>query len=320
MMSTSITRREWMRNSAKSALGIGLTAGLVGCDRNQLAESEALAMRSAVGEGELFFQLSLAQWSLHRTFWGGLDNLEFASKARTLGFSAVEYVNQFFADKGEDEQYLSQMKQRADDQGVTSVLIMVDGEGVMGHADESERLRAVDAHKKWVRAAKFLGCHSIRVNAQGKGEADDVAARVIDSLGTLASYAASEGINIIVENHGGYSSNGAWLADVMSQVGMENCGTLPDFGNFTMSLFPRRRYDSYRGVAEMMPWAKGVSAKAYDFTGQGEDTVTDFKKMLTVVRDAGYRGYIGVEYEGSRLSEEAGILATRNLLLRYGKA
>lgn len=262
---------------------------------------------------ELFFDISLAQWSLHKTLFDGkLDHLDFAkTSAETFGIYAVEYVNQFFKDKAKDTAYLTDMNQRAKDHGVTNVLIMIDGEGPLGSTDESERIQAVENHYKWVEAAKFLGCHAIRVNAAGDGTPDEVKDAAIDGLGRLSEFAAQHDINVIVENHGGISSHGDWLSAVLQGVGQPNCGSLPDFGNFY-------EYDRYQGVEDLMPFAKGVSAKANVFDEQGNEVNIDYRKMLHLVKDAGYRGYVGIEYEGSELSEEEGIKATKRLLERVG--
>jgi sugar phosphate isomerase/epimerase len=221
---------------------------------------------------------------------------------------------------------LADLKKRCEDNGVTSVLIMCDGEGEMADLDSKKRQKAVENHYKWVDAAKFLGCHSIRVNCFGIGTAEEVAKAGTDGLRKLSEYAQKVDIGVIVENHGGFSSNGQWLANVMKGVGMENCGTLPDFGNFCI----RREkgdmwespcveeYDRYKGVEEMMPYAKGVSAKAHDFDEQGNCTDTDFAKMLAIVKATGFNGYMGIEYEGTKLSEAEGILATKALLERVG--
>lgn len=310
-------QRRALISYAVRAILPGLAAiNLAACQRG-LEESAAMSLEGPRTTGAEDLPLSLAQWSLHRTFWAGdLDHLDFAATARRLDIGAVEYVNQFFADKAEDSTYLEQMNQRAADHDVRQLLIMVDGEGNLAGSDPQSRQQAISNHHKWVHAAARLGCHSIRVNAAGKGEAKDVAARAIDSLSQLATYAAQEDINILVENHGGHSSNGAWLADVISTVNLANCGTLPDFGNFTMAMFPPRKYDRYLGVEELMPWAKGVSAKTYDFDSSGQETTIDMSRMLSIVKASGFKGHIGIEYEGSRLSEEAGIRATRDLLLR----
>jgi sugar phosphate isomerase/epimerase len=262
------------------------------------------------------FKVSLAQWSLHRTLNAGeLDALEFPRVARVdYGLDAVEYVNSFFKDKAEDEAYLSELKLRADDNGVKSLLIMVDGEGALGAPDQVERLRAVLNHHRWIHAAKFLGCHSIRVNARSEGTPEEQRELAVDGLRRLTEEASAFDINVIIENHGGLSSNGAWLASVIEAVGSPRCGTLPDFGNFRIA--EDVWYDRYLGVQEMMPYAKAVSAKSHDFDEQGNEIHTDYKRMLGIVLDAGYHGYVGIEYEGSRLSEPDGIRATKTLLER----
>jgi sugar phosphate isomerase/epimerase len=272
---------------------------------------------------DLFFKISLAQWSLHKTIFDGkLDNLDFAAKAKNdFGISAVEYVNQFFKDKAKDRTYLTEMKKRCGDLGVTSVLIMIDGEGGLGDTNGKSRNEAVENHKKWVEAAQFLGCHSIRVNAYGEGSSAAVASAATDGLHALSVFAKDFNIGVIVENHGGYSSDGQWLSKVIADTKMENCGTLPDFGNFCIKREADRcqeEYDRYKGTAELMPYAKGVSAKTNNFDDNGNCVETDYTKMLPIVKNAGYTGYIGIEYEGEKLSEEEGIRATKALLEKVG--
>ncbi len=259
------------------------------------------------------FKISLAQWSLHKAFKSKqLDPLNFATLANGYGFDAIEYVNQLYEGKATDKAYLAQLKRRAADHGVWSVLIMIDHEGDLGAAEPSERQKAVENHKKWVDAAAFLGCHAIRVNAHSRGSYAEQVKLAADGLRRLATYADPMGINVIVENHGGLSSNGAWLAEVMKAADHPRCGTLPDFGNFKIA--DGQEYDRYKGVEEMMPFAKSVSAKAFDFDKRGQETKIDFARMMKIVTDASYHGYVGIEYEGDRLGEEAGILATKRLL------
>jgi sugar phosphate isomerase/epimerase len=262
------------------------------------------------------FKISLAEWSLHRALNAGeLTNLDFPAVTRNdYGIEAVEYVNSFFKDKARDEAYLAQLKQRCDDNGITSVLIMCDGEGALGDPDDAARTTAVENHYRWVEAAKFLGGHSIRVNAQSRGTPDEQQALAADGLRRLTEFAAQSDMNVIVENHGGLSSNGAWLAGVMRAVDHPRCGTLPDFGNFRIG--EDEWYDRYEGVAELMPFAKAVSAKSHDFDEAGNETGTDYARMMRIVLDAGYRRYVGIEYEGGRLSEAEGIRATKLLLER----
>ena len=261
--------------------------------------------------GQKQLKLSLAEWSLHRTINNGeMTNLDFPRFAKTkYNIDAVEYVSTFFKGKGEDQTYLLNLKNECKKYGVKSLLIMVDGEGALADTNSSIRDKTIENHHKWVKAAKFLGCHSIRVNVQGEGTMEQVKKAAIDGLSKLCNYAANYKINVIVENHGGYSSNGKWLSEVIKGVNKLNCGTLPDFGNFY-------EYDRYKGTQEMMPFAKGVSGKSYDFDAQGNETKIDYARMIKIVKDSGYKGYIDVEYEGSRLSEDEGIKATKLLLDR----
>lgn len=324
-------RQEFIRSIGLVALGGGLATPLLSSCKEKSSSSSAESDTTSVTQApktELFFKISLAEWSLHNAlFKKELDNLDFPAVAKNeFGVSAVEYVNQFFADKAKDEKYLAELKKRCDDNGVTSVLIMIDGEGEMADLNAGKRNKAVENHYKWIDAAKFLGCHAIRVNCFGIGTAEEVAKAGTDGLRKLSEYGQKSGINVIVENHGGYSSNGQWLAGVIQAVGLPNCGTLPDFGNFCV----RRKdgdmwnspcveeYDRYQGVKEMMPYAKGVSAKAYDFDMQGNCIESDYSRLLPIVKEAGYRGHIGIEYEGTKLSEPDGIRATKALLERVG--
>ena len=274
------------------------------------------AQQSFAGVKRPLFKISLAEWSLHRALFAKqLDHLDFAKTAKNdYGITAVEYVNQFFKDKATDRSYLGEMKKRARDLGVESRLIMIDGEGALGDADESKRRQAIENHYKWVEAAKFLGCKIIRVNAQSSGSYEEQLERAADGLRRLTEFGASHKIDVIVENHGGLSSNGAWLAAVIKKVNHPRCGTLPDFGNFNLG--DGKEYDRYQGVREMMPYAKAVSAKSHEFDEQGNETKTDYKRMMQIVLDAGYRSYLGIEYEGNKLSEPDGIRATRRLLER----
>lgn len=301
----AIDRRTALKLAGLAAAGVALDP------LSQLA-------RAATGD-EPLFKISLAEWSLHRTIFGGkLDHLDFARTAKSeFGIDAVEYVNQFFRDKAEDKRYVGEMKKRAADAGVRSLLIMIDGEGALGDKDEPARRQAVENHYKWVEAAKTLGCHSIRVNAASSGSHDEQLERAADGLRRLTEFAAQREINVIVENHGGLSSNGTWLAAVIKRVGHPRCGTLPDFGNFHLG--GGKWYDRYQGVKEMMPFAKAVSAKSHAFDKDGNETQTDYRRMIKIVLAAEYHGYIGIEYEGKLLSEPDGIRATKRLLERVRK-
>ena len=291
--------------SRRAFLGASATAAAVAAFPRAFAAAPATAAKS---------KISLAEWSLHRTIFGGkLNNLDFARTAKQeFGIDAIEYVNQFFKDKAKDAAYLAELNKRAADAGVKQLLIMIDGEGNLGDPDEAKRRQAVENHFKWVEAAKALGCHSIRVNAGSAGTYEEQLQRAADGLRKLSEFAATHKLNVIVENHGGLSSNGAWLAGVMKAVNLPNCGTLPDFGNFRIG--GEQWYDRYKGVEELMPFAKAVSAKSHDFDKDGNETKTDYSRMMKIVLAAGYAGYVGIEYEGGQLDEYAGIRATKALL------
>jgi sugar phosphate isomerase/epimerase len=296
-------------------------------DRRRFITSTLALTASAAAAPKLMaapaqkFKISLAEWSLHKAlFEKKMDNLDFARVAREeYGCEGLEYVNQFWKDKATDQTYLKELKKRSSDYGLTNVLIMCDGEGELGNPDETKRKQAVENHYKWVDAAKFLGCHSIRVNAYSTGTWEQQRDLAADGLARLTEYGSKMKINIIVENHGGLSSNGKWLTEVMKKVGNKRCGTLPDFGNFRLG--NNQEYDRYVGVTEMMAFAKGVSAKSHDFDDKGDEIHTDYYRMMKIVGDAGYTGFVGIEYEGSKLSEADGIKATKKLLekIRSGR-
>jgi len=315
----------------KLALGLYLTLILLcacGANKSEKKTNNKPAMQETVDASNSWFKISLAQWSLHRMIEAGkLDNLDFAAYAKEeFEIEAIEYVSSFF-ESATDKSYLSKLNEQADMHHVKQLLIMVDGEGDLGNPNDIERKKAVINHYKWVEAAKILGCHSIRVNAFGEGMPDEVKRAAIAGLGALSQYAQPFGINIIVENHGSYSSDGKWLSDVIRKVGMPNCGTLPDFGNFCIAREGGERwgapcideYDRYQGVEELMPFAKGVSAKSHDFDERGDEINTNYRKMLGIVHKAGYQGYIGIEYEGEYLDEVSGIKKTMALLQRYNQ-
>lgn len=297
-------------------------AGALAVDYSAFAGSTA---------GEL--KISLAEWSLHRMLQAGkLDHLDFPLKAKNdFGIDAVEYVSGFFGmgkmtqqEAATNKSYLQELLQRSKDAGVYNHLIMIDKEGSLAIPNDKERLQAVESHKKWIDAAKFLGCATIRVNLHGDGETSAKKTASVDSLSRLGEYAAPQNINVVVENHGSDSSKGDWVASVMKQVNMKNVGTLPDFGNFCIN-HPwgttqgdcTEAYDRYKGVAEMLPFAKGVSAKSYDFDADGNQPKIDFGRLIAIVKKSGFSGYIGVEYEGQKQTEEEGIKLTKALLQKF---
>ncbi|GAB3711205.1 sugar phosphate isomerase/epimerase [Spirosoma flavus] len=303
-------RRSFLKQAAGSLAGMALVPSTFA-----LAESPK----------KMWFDISLAEWSLHKALFAKkITNLDFPGIARKeFDISIIEFVNQFFKDKAQDKTYLNDLLTRCKDNGITNHLIMIDGEGSLGAADAAERMKAVENHHKWVECAKYLGCKTIRVNAAGQGTAEEVAKAAAESLSKLGEFAKPMNINIIVENHGGYSSNGQWLSGVMKQVNMKNVGTLPDFGNFCIkrgSNGCEEQYDRYKGTQELMPFAKGVSAKTYDFDDSGNCVETDYSKILKIVKDSKFKGIAGIEYEGNKLDEYEGIKKTKALLERIGTA
>ena len=305
---------------------------VISCGEKKNETSAEAEKKELVEVQEPFFKLSLAQWSLNKAVRSGEQSpLDFAQNASELGFEGIEYVSQLYRNELEKmddpkmamDTLLHTLKEKSETYKVKNLLIMVDGEGNLATLDDQERAQTIENHKKWVDAAKFLGCHSIRVNAHGEGTYEEVAEAAVKGLTALSTYAATQGVNVLVENHGGYTSDGQWLAAVMAAVNMPNCGTLPDFGNFCItegygsinSKECDNAYDIYKGVSELMPYAKAVSAKSYDFDENGGQPKIDYVKMMQIVKDAGYTGFVGVEYEGGNLSEIDGINATKKLLL-----
>lgn len=292
-MPCTVTRREFLAGAA-------------------LAATQTMALPMFVdAQADPPFKISLAQWSFHKALKAGqLDHLDFAKVARTeFDIGAVEYVNTFFKDKATNAPYLAEMNRRAKDQGVFQHLIMIDVEGRLGDPDAALRRQAVENHKKWVDAARTLGCITIRVNAESEGPPAEQQKLCADGLRRLTEYGASRDINVIVENHEDLSTHGDWLVGVIKLVNHPRCGTLPDPGNFP-------GYDRYKGLEEMMPYAKAVSAKTYDFDDRGDETTIDYRRMMRIVLGAGYHSWMGIEFEGDRLSEREGVARTKALLER----
>ena len=321
-----MNRKEFLQNTGKLGLALSFAPITGPLDKiyNMIQEKEVAKPP--------FFKFSLAQWSLNRAILETktLQPLDFPKKARELGFDAVEYVSQLYVQEklssASFESLIKELNKRSKDQGIENVIMMVDNEGELAAPTKAHRDQAIENHRKWIDAAAELGCHSIRVNLFGEGTEHDFSIwkeTASDGLGRLAQYAAKSNMNVIVENHGGMTSDAAKLVEVIKMIDLKNCGTLPDFGNFCTKREGGERwltpcieeYDRYKGVAEMMPFAKGVSAKSYDFDTKGNETKIDYKKMLEIVKDAGYTGRIGVEYEGTTLDEEEGIRLTKALLL-----
>jgi sugar phosphate isomerase/epimerase len=324
------SRREFVKTAAAGATGAFLATG---SPLSLFAEKKK----------ELFFNIAISQFSFASEFWTKkLDPLDFPAKSNELGIKGLDYCSMFFATRAKDEAWLNDLKKRAADNGCYNLRIMVDGEGVLGDLNETVRLKAVDNHHKWIDAAATLGCPMIRVNVEGEGDKDAVAKAAVDSLGRLIEYGRGQNIDVIVENHIGISCNAAWLANVMKQVNSPHCGTLADFGNFcinrtkpeTMDMAGYMKtkcleeYDRYKGISELMPYAKGVHAKTHLFNASGDDTETDFYRMFKIIKDSGYKGWVSIEYEGGLfkmykpdgpyLGDYEGVVETKKLVEKAG--
>lgn len=345
-------RRDFLRKAAIGATGLSLASGLPLRLLAATATSQVV-LASSMGKPttdaststqDLFFRIAVSQFSFASQFWTKqLDPLDFPRKSKELGITGLDYCSMFFADKAKNTDYLNQLKQRSADAGTYNLRIMVDGEGVLGDPDQTKRLKAVENHYKWIDAAATLGCSMIRVNVEGDGAPADVANAAVDSLGRLIEYGGKGQIDVIVENHVGISCNAGWLAGVMKQLNNPHGGTLADFGNFCINRTKPEtqdiagylktkcleEYDRYKGITELMPYAKGVHAKSHLFTAGGDDQETDFYKMFRIIKDSGFKGWVSVEYEGGLLKmytkdskyldDYAGTTATLNLVEKAGR-
>lgn len=308
----AISRKHFLKKSSIYSSGILMAPSI-------LSENKILGLQ------KFDFKISLAEWCLNKEIFSGqIDHLDFPVIAKEkYGIHGVEYVNQFFPDKATDKAYLTELKKRAEDHDVTSVLIMIDNEGLVASKDNKIRTKAIENHYKWIEAAKFLGCHSIRINLHGASNPLDWKLASIDGLGKLAEYGADHKVNVIVENHGSHSSHGGRLADVLKQVNSKWAGSLPDFGNFCVARENGElwgtpcieQYDTYQGTKDLMPFAKGVSAKTFDFKENGDEANLDYMRLFKIIKDSGFNnGWVGIEYEGEHTPPQEGIILTKKLL------
>jgi sugar phosphate isomerase/epimerase len=338
------SRRKFLRNAALGAAGVSLASTLPARVLAARYSNPADSPSGAIPPQDLFFKIAVSQFSFASQFWTKqLDPLAFPAKSKELGITGLDYCSMFFADKAKDQAFLAELKKRSSDAGTYNLRIMIDGEGVLGDLNQANRTKAIENHYKWIDAAATLGCPMIRVNVEGEGAPADVANAAVDSLGRLIEYGSKSQIDVIVENHIGISCNGAWLAGVMKQVNNPHVGTLADFGNFCinrtkpetqdiagyMKTKCLEEYDRYKGITELMPYAKGVHAKSHVFTADGSDTETDFNRMFKIIKDSGFKGWVSVEYEGGLfkmytkdskyLDDYAGTAATKNLVIKAGQ-
>lgn len=307
---------------------ISISFLVISCKEGKKSEAE---MKQVTENTAPFFKISLAQWSLHKLIEDGkMDPFDFAKEAKEMGFEGVEYVDQLYIKEIDSmgfDAVIERLKQESEKHGIKNLLIMVDEAGDLADPDLEKRNKSVEMHKKYVDAAAYLGCHSIRVNTFGSVIPEEWSISVKDGLEKLSNYAATKNINILAENHGWFSSDPRLLIPVLESIGLKNCGTLADFGNWCIDRENGEDWgvcieeypDKYEGFTQLMTKAKAVSAKAFKFDDNGNETTIDFTKMLQIVKDANYTDYVSIEYESETDDERKGILATKNLLLKAAK-
>jgi len=322
-----MNRKKFLSNLTFAGIGIS-SLGISACNSYQKKAIPSSTTKNP------FFKISLAQWSIHKMIGEGkISPYSFAELAKKWGFEGLEYVNDLYKDVVEASnksvalnQFIKKNNELAQQHDLKNLLIMIDGEGDLSVTNGNDRLNAVENHKPWIETASAMGCHSIRINLFGTNNISDWKKTSIESLGAIADYAKPYNINVLVENHGYLSSNAKLLIEVINTVNKDNCGTLPDFGNFCLRREGNERwgtpcveeYDKYVGIKELMTKNIGsVSAKSFDFDSEGNETTINYERMMKILKESNFSGYIGVEYEGEVLSEEAGTIATRNLLLKY---
>lgn len=271
-------------------------------------------------------KLVLAQWSFNKELFAGqMNTFDFIREAKEMGFSGVEFVNQFFMDKIEDEAYLDSLRATSEKIGIKNTLLMIDRAGNLGASDEKEREAAVLEHKKWMLAAAHLGCPNIRVNAHGDGSSEEVFEACKSSIAKLLTWGKQRKVGVIIENHGGYSSDGDWLYRLIQELEPYGVASLADFDNWCIErengeLWGApcvKEYDRYKGMQQLLPSAKSVSVKAFEFDANGLPVKSDFSRMFRLIRDSGYDGYLAVEFEGHGIDAKEGILKTKALAERF---
>ena len=280
---------------------------------------------------------------------GKFDLLGFPDLVKnTYGINGAEYWSIPFMGRENDRDFLNDLKRRSDDNGVDNLIILVDDIDIktmqsgpsLASSNKNDRDTAIDYHKKWVDVAKNIGCHSIRINLRSEEENDQkILENSSESISKLIEFSKQDIISIVIENHGGITGDADWLVSLMKNVDSKHLGTLPDFGTYnfcikrgnlnfqSLSENCEDQYDKYLGVKKLMPYAKGVSAKSHEFDKDGEELSTNYSRMIKIISESNYKGYITIEYEGAMkgmfggegtyLSPHEGILATKKLINKY---
>jgi sugar phosphate isomerase/epimerase len=269
-------------------------------------------------------KLVLAQWTFNKDLFAGkMTTIDFVNKAAEMGFDGVEFVSQFIKDKVNDDAYLAELKLASETAGIKNTMISVDvSEAKLGSSDPDERDIATAKHKEWIVAASKLNCPTIRVNAHGDGTADEMMSAMFNSVKELANFGKSYNVGVTIENHGQYSSDGKWLSQLIGKLVPYGVGSVADFDNWCIEREGGKlwgtpcikEYDRYLGMKELLPTARSVSVKAFDFDEQGNAIKTDFKRMFQLIKEAQYDEYLAIEFEGHDMDPIEGIRKTLELV------
>ncbi len=272
---SDISRRNFIEKSLVAGAAAAITPSVIG---SELFGSTPRLIKD---------DISLAQWALvDEVKSGKWKTLDFAKIARNdFGLNGIEFVNTLF--EVTTEGYLKKLRKNADDNGVTMVLIMVDDEGDGCGATKEERNQFAINHRKWIDAAAYLGCKSIRTNCRGPENADKAEALkwAAESYNMLLEYAVPAKISVLIENHGGVSNDADWMVSLMKEVDNLYFGTYPDWRR------PADNFDNVDYLKKMLPFAGGMS-----YRNQPTEELT--AKMIKLAKDSGYRGWYGIESSG----------------------
>ena len=289
------SRRHFIQGLGTGALAMALNSSLTGKEKKTVDR----------------FHIGIQEYTFNRWLKSGkLNHLDYpALVKKELGISYVEYWNRPFDGKHTDPAYVGELAKCTRNEGIQNVLILVDEKHELDHADKLERDKSIDLHKAWIDCAEQLGCLAIRVNCRMGGDPKDNLNRAVDGVGRLCEYAKDTSVKVVIEPHGRNSQDPDWLVSVMNALNHSHAGLLPDFNNFG-------KYDRYDAVKKTLPFAPAVCAKALKFDKEGNESNTDFERMLKIVHDSEYSGVISIEFEGHDIDPITGSRMTKELILR----
>jgi len=288
------TRRSFLRHAALGGAAVTFTPSLFAIARDDPNR----------------FQVGIQEYTFHRWIGRKLDHLDYPALCKEkLGITHIEYWNRPFGGKHTDKKYVGELVKRTTGEGMKNVLILVDAKNQLDDANKDQRDKAVDEHKGWIDCAAQLGCDAVRVNCRSGGNPEANLKNAGDGVGRLCDYAKDTKVKVVIEPHGGHSQNPDWLLKAMKALDRTNAGILPDFNNFG-------RYDRYDAVTKTLPFAPAVCAKALKFDDKGNETRTDYFRMLKIVYDSDFSGVITIEFEGGGIDPIEGSLMTKKLILK----